>query len=191
MSVSSYCPAFFVLFKGFVSVWPFCHSALNFDLNYIVCIFFFFAHFSVIYATINSSHPRTRRTCLWWWTSYWVETFATTYSRRGCSTSYASSCTSPRSPWRSTTFAHATLFTGIRLFYLSVLRLWNHINFIPWTYNSVYFVVRTIHEFMIPTKYFFTSVIHVFCIIWNPRIQVSMNMNRPSSSNHNIKLPWN
>jgi len=30
---------------------------------------------------------------------------------------------------------------------------------IHWTYNFVYFVVRTIHEFMIPTKYFFTSVI--------------------------------
>jgi len=45
---------------------------------------------------------------------------------------------------------------------------------ICWTYNFVFFVGKTIHEFMIRTKYLFTLVI--LQIIWNSWIQVSTNM---------------
>jgi len=46
--------------------------------------------------------------------------------------------------------------------------------FIRWTFIFVFFDGRAIHEYKIPTKYLFTLV--MLHIIWNLRIQVSMNM---------------
>jgi len=51
---------------------------------------------------------------------------------------------------------------------------YREIMIIPWTFNFVCFVVRTIYEFKIPMKYLLTLVI--FNIIWNPLIQVSTIM---------------
>ena len=45
---------------------------------------------------------------------------------------------------------------------------------IRWAFNFVYFVVRAIHDFKIPTKYLFT--LETLHILRNPRIQVSTNM---------------
>jgi len=59
--------------------------------------------------------------------------------------------------------------------YLSTTNcLYCEIIFSCWTCSLVYFMGRTIQEFKIQMKYFFTLVI--FNIIWNPWMQVSTNM---------------
>ena len=67
-------------------------------------------------------------------------------------------------------------FMSLQIEFTVCAILYNYcdIIFIRKTFNFMYFTGRTIHEFKIPTKYFFT--LDIFNIIWNSRIQVSSNM---------------
>jgi len=63
--------------------------------------------------------------------------------------------------------------------------------FIRWTFNSMFFVGRAIHEFKIPPKYIFTLVILRVVLFLNPRIQESTNMSIVIKPWNFMPMKWN